>query len=269
MKKILPVIIVISTALVLAFIALFHNNELFDLQKFKYISHHPENFSRKNSVPIILYHNIDGKGPFSISYKKLEHQFQIIKNLNIKVIPLKKLIQQINTDPKPKQKELVITFDDGYNSMYTRLLPLAKKFNYPITLFVYTDFIYRRAKKAMTWEKLREMEKQGIDIECHTMTHKDLTKYSENNKKDSKIIFDEMFTSKKIIEYHLRKKIKYFAFPYGRYNLKILNIAKNLGYKRVFSTDYGSNVLTRDNFCLRRHHIKKDYSDKTFIKIIK
>ena len=51
-------------------------------------------------------------------------------------------------------------------------------------------------------------------------------------------------------------------------NKRLIDLSKKSGYTRVFSTDYGSNVITRNNFCLRRHHIKKSYSMGHFEKII-
>ena len=56
------------------------------------------------------------------------------------------------------------------------------------------------------------------------------------------------------------KKVKFFAFPYGRYNLRLIDMCRNSGYLRTFSTDYGSNIITRNNYCLRRGHIKKDFT---------
>ena len=225
--------------------------------------------SRLLAVPILLYHNIDGKGPFSIELEVLRRQFQLIRDRNIKVIPLKKLVERLE-DPKPyREKVLVITFDDGYGSMYEKLLPLAEEFGYPITLFVYTDFITERGKKSLTWKKLGEMDRSLIDIQCHTISHTDLTKLTETGDEAARQkLYNEMVVSRHIIEQRLGKKIDYFAFPFGRYNLEILSLSRDAGYSRVFSTDYGSNVITRDNFCLRRHHIKKNYSLEYFDRLI-
>ncbi len=228
-----------------------------------------EVISRLLAVPILLYHNIDGKGAFSVDSDVLRQQFQRIKQRKIRVIPLKKLIYRLENPAPFKDKVLVITFDDGYPAMYSKLLPLAREFNFPITLFVYTDFISMRGKRSMTWKKLSEMDKTLIDIQCHTVSHDDLTQFTgKSNKESVKKLYEEIYLSKQMIEMRLDKKVEYFAFPYGRYNLEIIAMAYDAGYSRVFSTNYGSNIITRDNYCLNRHHIKKDYSIEYFDRII-
>ena len=69
-----------------------------------------------------------------------------------------------------------------------------------------------------------------------------------------------MYLSKRVLELYLGREVRYFAFPYGSYNLELVDLCKNAGYSRVFSTDYGPNILTSNNYCLRRRHIKSDYS---------
>ena len=220
-----------------------------------------EIISRLLSVPIMLYHNIDGKVTFSIELEVLRSHFQLLKDNNIKVIPLSELVRRLN-DPEPfNEKVVVITFDDGYFSNYSKLLPLIKEFGYPITLFIYTDAIYTRAKRSMTWKRLQELEENGVVTECHSISHIDLDELSnEMTIEAKKKLFEEIYLSKRILELYLDKKINYFAFPLGRYNLNTVEMCRNAGYERVFSTDYGSNIITRNNYCLRRGHIKRDFS---------
>lgn len=216
--------------------------------------------TRLFSIPILLYHNIDGRGVFSVKSETLRSHFKLFKERGVRVIALGDLIERLENPLPFKQRVIVITFDDGFNSMYTKLLPLAEEFGYKITLFVYTDFIYKKARKSLTWEKLQSMTK-WIDIQCHSISHPDLSEISMANDIESKSrLYRELYLSKRIIELYLDREIIFFAFPYGRYNLRTVELARDSGYRRVFSTDYGSNVLTRDNFCLKRHHIKNTYS---------
>lgn len=212
-----------------------------------------------NRVPILLYHNIDGKGPFSISMEKLRSHFNFFKSKGVRVISLREFVASLGKRDVFDRKTIVITFDDGYPSMYTKLLPLVREFGYSVTLFVYVDAVGTgRGDRVMTWDKLREMDASGIDIQSHSVSHRDMT--SEKSMRDPKFLYEELWDSKRIFELRLGKKIDFFAFPFGRYNIELLSMAANAGYTKVFSTDYGSNVISRDNFCLRRQHIKSEYS---------
>jgi peptidoglycan/xylan/chitin deacetylase (PgdA/CDA1 family) len=228
-----------------------------------------ETFSRLLKVPIILYHEIDGKGPFSVTFETLQSHFEYFKENNITIVPLSDLISRLD-NPRPYEgRVLVITFDDGYKNMYKKLLPLNREYNYPITLFVYTDFVSEHGTKAITWDELREMQKGGIDIQCHTQSHADLVKLAVKDTEESRSkLFRELYLSRKKIELQLGKPVDLLAFPFGYYDTKTIQLAQFAGYRKVFSTDEGSNPVSYNNYCLRRHHIKNSFTLDTLSKII-
>ncbi|MCX8123353.1 MAG: polysaccharide deacetylase family protein [Spirochaetes bacterium] len=233
---------------------------------FKPIAH--SNFTRFHNVPIILYHNIDGKGPYSIPFEKLKNQFTLLQNNDIKVISLQQMESHIDMHNPFTEKVVSITFDDGYYSMYSILMPLARSMNYPITLFVYIDTIMHRGTNNLTWRMLQIMQKNNIDIQCHSQSHVDLVQLLEKGTLESKYaLYKEIYLSKKVLELYLNKTIDYFAFPYGRYCVELTELCRDAGYTRVFSTDYGPNIVTRDNYCLRRHHVKSSYPDEKVLSL--
>jgi peptidoglycan/xylan/chitin deacetylase (PgdA/CDA1 family) len=228
-----------------------------------------ESTSRLNTVPILLYHNLNGKGVFSLDSEILRSHFQMLRDRGIRVIGLPDFISHMEKPAPSPGKAVAITFDDGFYTMYTALMPIAASFGYPITLFVYTDIVYARAKKSLTWDRLAEMEKNGISAESHSVSHADLTRILEKGGEDTRRrLFEEIYLSKRIMELYLQKRIRYFAFPYGRYNLPLIRLCQLAGYERVLSTDYGPNILTRNNYCLRRRHIKRDYDFSLIEKIV-
>jgi len=270
MKKIfLATIILLSTLSISAYL-FFNISEFKTENNMLWKKKELEIKSRLLSIPILLYHNIDGKGVFSIDLKTLRSHFQLLKERNVRVIKLSELNDRIENPVPFSEKAVVITFDDGFFSMYTKLLPLVKEFGFPVTLFIYTDAVSRRGGKGLDWDKLKILDRSGIDIQAHSKSHRDLTLLSRENTADSKAgLYQEIFLSKKILEMHLGKKVVFFAFPYGRYDLDLADLAYTAGYKRVFSTDYGSNIITRNNFCLRRQHIKRGFTLADIEKFIR
>lgn len=266
------VILLLSASLCSYLLLDFNKNELDSITKkeIQWEIKGKEDNSRLSSIPILLYHDIDGKGIYSLTQDTLRTHFQFLKDNNIKVIRLSKLIERLEKPAPFEEKVIVISFDDGFLSVYTKLLPLVKEFGYPVTLFVYTDNIFTHANNNITWAKLRKMEEAGIEIECHSMSHTDLEELSEIKATSTKKkLFQELYLSKRILELYMRKPVNYFAFPYGRYNLKLIDLSRLSGYKRVFSTAYRTNLITRDNYCLGRGHIKKNYSLDFIEEIIK
>ncbi len=275
MKRINTLIVVLIAAELMLLAIFFFDFSPVRAVKINWQKDDAEKYDRLSSVPVLLYHNIveDGspvKSPFSVKKESLLRHFRIIKEQGITVISLSELTHGGVNAETERKKSLVITFDDDYLSMYRILLPVIKEYRYPVTLFVYTDGINRPGRGGLDWRMLREMDENGIDIQCHSISHSDLSAVNiDGTWSSGKKLYEELYLSKALMEKNLGKDIDYFAFPYGRYNLDILELAKMAGYKKVFSTDYGPNIITRDNFCLRRHHIKSSYSDEFFISIIK
>lgn len=270
MKVFFRMIIIFSLAMAIAGYMYFGSYDLFSYGKPLWVQKEREIQSRLLSIPIILYHNINGAGVFSIDSDMLRSHFRVLKERKVRVIALSELTERIDS-PRPfTDKTLVITFDDGFFSMYSELLPLVEEYKYPVTLFVYVDFIFTRAKKFLTWDRLKEMEAHGINIQSHSVSHPDLTELSAvDTKQNRRKLYNEIYLSKRIIELYMDKEIDFFAFPYGRYDLNLIELCQYAGYKRVFSTDYGSNILTRDNYSLRRQHIKKTFSLRFFDRLVR
>ena len=213
-----------------------------------------ETITRLNTAPILLYHDIGDRGLYSIPYDTLREHFELFRKKNIRVISLEELARSIETGSSFEEKVIVITFDDGYRSHHRKLIPLVREFGYPVTLFLYTDVINRGI---LSWNQVREIQEAGIDVQAHSVSHADLTSF--DIKENPRRIFEELYISKKLIELHLQKPVDFFAYPYGRYNLQTVEYARLAGYRRTFTTDYGPNIVTRDNFNIRRHHIKSSF----------
>jgi len=220
-------------------------------------------------VPILLYHNVDGKGPFSVTSANLRRHFEFIRDNGIKVVSMSEFVSRMERGEPFAGKVAVITFDDGFKSMREKMMPMEVEFGYPVTLFVYLDFVRSRSEKMLTWSDIREMEKNGIDVQCHTLTHADLSKLVLKDDAASRSeLFRELYLSRRVLSLYSGSPSDYIAYPYGNYNTSLVYLSKLAGYSRVFTTEFGMNAVTRDNYCLRRHHIKSNYDVKEIAKIL-
>ena len=71
----------------------------------------------------------------------------------------------------------------------------------------------------LSWGEIKVMRDAGIDFGAHTISHPDLTAL------DTAAIGYEITVSKEIIEDNLGVPVLSFAYPYGRYDERILEIA--------------------------------------------
>jgi len=217
-------------------------------------------------IPILTYHNFtedEGSG-YKINIVEFEKQMDYLAAHNYSVISLSELLKGLRDSQLPP-KPIVITIDDGFKSTY----PVLKKYNFPATLFIYTNFIEKN-NGSLTWEEIREMTKNNIEIGSHTLSHCNLLKYKKNENYETYLarIRREIFLSKEILESKIGREVKFFAYPYGAYGSTIKDLAIQASYEGIFNANSMNNTLTADPFSLNRQIIFGNNSFNSFIRIL-
>jgi len=93
---------------------------------------------REGTIKILAYHNI-GNGKYldlDVPEKVFESQIEYLVKNRYNIISLEKAIRLLQSEAPIPPNTVVITFDDGYKSMYTSVLPLVKKYKIPVTIFL-------------------------------------------------------------------------------------------------------------------------------------
>jgi len=212
------------------------------------------------AVPILGYHFFAEtcKSSTCMPIPIFDQQMKYLKDNNYKVITLSQLLDFLNYRHALPKRSVVITLDDGYRSVYDIAYPILKKYGFTATLFVYTDFV-GISKSAITWDQLREMKADGFEVGSQTLSHCDLTKKEAGEDDNAYIerVKRELLVSKQIIDKKLKQNTLYLAFPYGRYDQRIVNICDLVGYKMAFAVKNGGNPFFADPLNLKRDTILK------------
>ena len=204
----------------------------------------------QNAQAIVLgYHRIVSKvrhPDTEITAADFENQMQQLKDQGIRVIPLQQMLAWKRNEKDIPPQSAVLTFDDGWKSQYEVAWPILKKYGYPFTMFIYTDYIRGGPKsggESISWEQLAEMRDAGVDIQGHTVSHHDLTKKPRTAQFPTydEWLWNELNGSKQMLEKHLGIKVNTLAVPYGRYNAEVQKVAKEAGYEAIF-TVYGQKI---------------------------
>jgi peptidoglycan/xylan/chitin deacetylase (PgdA/CDA1 family) len=74
-------------------------------------------------------------------------------------------------------KMVILSFDDSTLGQYTIAKPILDKYGFKGTFFTVCNFIGK--PEHMNWTQIKTLQKEGHDIESHTMDHADLSKLSE------------------------------------------------------------------------------------------
>lgn len=225
------------------------------------------------NIPILCYHNLNPVKPGSMNMTpaKFESQIKWILDNGYTIIPLKDALAYLDgkRDQLPN-KAVVVTADDGWESVYTYMYPIVKKYNIPVTLFIYPQTI-SSGKNAMTWAQLEELQKTGLfDIQSHTYWHPN---FKQERKKRSaadyqQFVDTQLQKSKKILDEKLGLHVTMLAWPFGIYNNELEQAASKAGYEMAFTIDAKPANRTYNAMGQPRYMIIDALSDKTFKSIV-
>ena len=206
-----------------------------------------------SDIPIFTYHKITARGEVGINTvhpRKFEAQMRYLKDAGFSAVTFNDIKK--NNIPK---KPVIITFDDGYASVYENALPILHSLKFKAVVFIISGYIGREN----TWDanlagirfshlhssQIQELSQEGLEIGSHGVTHRALTYlplYQINL---------ELSKSHEQLSNLVHTSISAIAYPFGIQNKTIQNLAKDAGY------DFGCiNLWGKDkaenNFCLER-----------------
>jgi peptidoglycan/xylan/chitin deacetylase (PgdA/CDA1 family) len=223
------------------------------------------------STPILTYHKISYQKEFGLTTVKpdiFKAQLYILKNLNY----CSKIFRERDDSCSGAKQEIILTFDDGYESVYLNAFPVMHEFNFRGVLFIITDYINKknewesypilRKSKHLTRNQIRELHQAGFEIGSHGRRHLYL-----NNKADD-ILKTEIEDSKKIIEDMIGAEVITFCYPFGRFNQKVVEYVRKAGYKFALGRVCLHQQTENDNWQLSRRTVYALDREKSFLKKI-
>lgn len=137
------------------------------------------------------------------------------------------------------EKAVVITFDDGIKSQFTKARPVLKEYGFTATFFVVTDYV-GHGGNVMSWDDLHALETEGMTVASHTRKHRWLTRISDE------ALAEELAGSKARLEAELGHSVDYLAYPFGAYDARAMAAAQAAGYLAARSIKHGTEHLTGD-----------------------
>lgn len=203
------------------------------------------------SVPILLYHRF---GPsvadsMTVTTAVFESHLRFLRDNGYTVIRLAELVDgYLGKGPVPKPKSVVITADDGHLSVCTVMFPLIRKYQVPVTLFIYPSAI-SNASYAMTWDQLRNMHGSGlVDVQSHSYWHPNFIKERRrmSGAEFERSVDMQLKKSREVIGKRLGVSAYMLAWPFGLYDDWLMTRARQDGYVAAFTID-GRHATPSDN----------------------
>jgi peptidoglycan/xylan/chitin deacetylase (PgdA/CDA1 family) len=226
-----------------------------------------------HQVPILLYHRFGSvaNDSMTVTTTLFESHLKYLRENGYRVIPLRELVNQyLGKREAFPPRSVVITVDDGHISVYSDMFPLVRRYQCPVTLFIYPSAI-SNASYAMTWGQLRELKETGMfDLQSHTFWHPN---FKKDKKKLTPAEYENFVTaqlkkSKDKLEKELNVKVDMLAWPFGIYDDDLIHKAREAGYVATFTMErHPANSLDKV-MCLPRYLMTNGNSGRTWTTIL-
>jgi peptidoglycan/xylan/chitin deacetylase (PgdA/CDA1 family) len=211
------------------------------------------------TVTVLIFHRIgEDKYPTTnIAVERFREQLEYLKENDYTVIPLQQLLQFLRNGMGLPERSVVITIDDGYRSVYENGWPVLRDYGYPFTVFLYVRATDNKHWNYMTWDQVMEMKAAGVDFQNHGFAHDHMAFRPSGMDMDEyrAWIRTDLALSTRILSEKLKERPRYFAVPYGEYNMDLLEEIRSFGYEAILLQDPGSVSSDTDPFSIPREPI--------------
>ncbi len=270
---------------------------LFALLAFSSVAH-----SKDGHFLVLNYHDIideeDIVAPFDrmeVNKHFLEDQFLWLKKNDYSVVSVQAVLDAAAGKSPLPEKAVLLTFDDGYLSFYSKVFPLLKKYHYPATVALVGTWMDGHVtadepgKPLMNWDQVREVAQSGlVEIASHTYDlHNGIVGNPQGNTQAAAVtrLYDDpmlvyetdaqyqarihaaMSKSTEFIFQHAGIRPRVMVWPYGEYNEISIAEAKEAGMPITMGLVDGFNTLANLDV-LHRLIIVDDPKVEKFAEIV-
>lgn len=225
---------------------------------------------RRHPVRVFTFHRVTDlcRDGMTVSPKVFRRQVAYIRKHH-DIVSLDKAIAMLEGDTRLRRPVAVITFDDGYRSVFEGAAPVMRQLGVVGCCFVCTDFVgtdrrfahddtnpARAELDVMDWREVEALRAEGWTIGAHTANH---VRMSACNAATQRL---ELERSLEALHRRLGVQRVSFAYPFGGphdITPEGVELARRSGYVAVFSDYAGDNYAGADLHALGRWELGGDH----------
>ena len=165
-------------------------------------------------VPIFMYHHVSNQPTtnvldysLTVTTTGFNAQLTWLQQQGYQTITLTELFDALYYGKALPAHPMILTFDDGYEDMYTDALPTLLAHHYRGVFFIITGMIGGRY---LTWNQIHVLEHYGMQIGSHTIHHINVGQPPAGTTTQ-----EELVVSKATLQSQLGQPIQFFCYPTG------------------------------------------------------
>lgn len=239
-----------------------------------------------DQIRVLLYHSIDDSGStLSVSGAQFKTHLEMLKGEGWRTLSVAGYLERLGKPPS-RERECLLTFDDGYENFYEVAAPILLDLGFRATVFLPTDYIgdfpgwFERdresiasflgrfnfsvperhcldsmmraaaGRRLMNKAQIRELSRAGFDFQSHSAGHHFLPLLSDD------ALARDLARSGQFLTQELAIHSPMLCYPYGAYNARVSETARQLGFRAAVLAEYING--SSDEFAIGRVPISQE-----------
>ena len=197
-------------------------------------------------LPFLVYHDVVATpgSLYDISEADFESHLDLIERGGWSTVSVRAFLDWRSGEGTISDRHLVLTFDDGYAGHGEEVFPLMAGRGMTATFFVIAGLVGK--KGYLSWNQIIEMDKAGMEIGSHGLSHRPLPAMSGAD------LRRELRMSRSIISGRLGHPVDLLSVPRGYYSRRVREYAAGAGYRAVCTSRISYNNRFSDPLNLGR-----------------
>jgi peptidoglycan/xylan/chitin deacetylase (PgdA/CDA1 family) len=196
---------------------------------------------RTIDLPILMYHRIDPLTPrlpaitrrLTVTPWEFAAQMTWLESHCFHTLTQQQAFQALEEGARLPRRSVLITFDDGYRDVLGKASPVLARLHMHATAYVITGRVSGPDPSFLDWPQLHALERRGIEIGSHTVDHVSLDQLSDAH------ALAELRDSRAVLERRLGHPVRWFAYPFGAEDPRVVRLVRAAGYLLAVTTQGG------------------------------
>lgn len=219
-------------------------------------------------LPVLMYHHVgepaadasDLTRRLTVSTAQFEEQMSYLQQAGYKTVSQDQLYRAMYYGEPLPAKPVMLTLDDGFLDNYEVAAPILGKYGHRATFFIITDKV--GVLGYMNWDQVVDLERMGMDIGSHTVSHPDLTILGAAG------LERELIGSAVVINEKLGHPVYWLCYPSGAFNKGVWEHTWSAGYLSAFTTMPGEIHHTSYSLVQPRWRVGPGTGIEQFIRLV-
>ena len=178
-------------------------------------------------IPILMYHVIDTPGPtvafpgLWVPAAEFADQMHSLRRAGYQAISMDQAWAYWRFGAKLPPHPVIVTFDNGYRSQYTKALPILQAMHWIAVMNLQLSL---HAPEGLTPKQVRGMVAAGWELDSQTFTHPDLVTLSAAR------LNYEIVEARRRMRRNYGVPVNWFCYPSGHYDPHVVSVVKQAGF---------------------------------------